>query len=77
MTCIYIVICLCVCVFFFVFFCKRQNDLIDVINIKKKQHLPIKFRKKKKQTNKILSETVDSIENYRELLSCGRIYKTV
>lgn len=78
MTCIYIVICLCVCVCVFVslLFCKRQNDLIDVINIKKKQHLPIKFRKKKK-TNKILSETVDSIENYRELLLCGRIYKTV
>lgn len=37
----------CVCVFVFLF-CKRQNDLIDVINIKKKQHLPIKFRKKKK-----------------------------
>lgn len=39
----------CVCVCFFLF-CKRQNDLIDVINIKKNQHLPIKFRKKKKQT---------------------------
>lgn len=77
MTCIYIVICLCVCVcLVFFLFCKRQNDLIDVINIKKKQHLPIKFRKKKK-TNKILSETVDSIENYRELLLYGRIYKTV
>lgn len=37
MTCIYIVICLCVCVFVFFLFCKRQNDLIDVINIKKKK----------------------------------------
>lgn len=44
------------CVFVFFLFCKRQNDLIDVINIKKKQHLPIKFRKKKKN---FLSETVD------------------
>lgn len=54
MTCIYIVICLCLCVCLFVFFlfCKRQNDLIDVINIKKKQHLPIKFRKKKNQNFK-------------------------
>lgn len=49
MTCIYIVICLCV--FGFFLFCKRQNDLIDVINIKKKQHLPIKFRKKKNKQN--------------------------
>lgn len=77
MTCIYIVICLCVCVcVWFFLFCKRQNDLIDVINIKKNNTFQLNLERKKK-TNKILSETVDSIENYRELLLCGRIYKTV
>lgn len=55
----------------FISFCKRQNDFIDVINIKKKP-IPIKLKKKNNKT-KILSDTVDSIEKYRELLLCGRI----
>lgn len=49
MTCIYIVICLCVCLFFFLF-CKRQNDLIDVINIKKNNTFQLNLERKKKQT---------------------------
>lgn len=52
MTCIYIVICLCVCVCVFVsfLFCKRQNDLIDVINIKKNNTFQLNLERKKKQT---------------------------
>lgn len=69
----YLFVCVCVCLFFL--FCKRQNDLIDVINIKKNNTFQLNLERKK--TNKMLSETVDSIENYRELLLCGRIYKTV
>lgn len=45
MTCIYIVICL------FVFlFCKRQNDLIDVINIKKNNTFQLNLERKKTKT---------------------------
>lgn len=50
MTCIYIVICLCVCVFVFFLFCKRQNDLIDVINIKKNNTFQLNLERKNKQT---------------------------
>lgn len=51
MTCIYIVICLCVCVcVWFFLFCKRQNDLIDVINIKKNNTFQLNLERKKKQT---------------------------
>lgn len=48
MTCIYIVICLCVCVFVSFLFCKRQNDLIDVINIKKNNTFQLNLERKKK-----------------------------
>lgn len=56
----------------FISFCKRQNDFIDVINIKKNT-----FQLNLERKKKFLSETVDSIEKCRELLLCGRIYKTV
>lgn len=38
-----------VCVFVFFLFCKRQNDLIDVINIKKNT-FQLNLERKKKQT---------------------------
>lgn len=40
----------CVCLFVFFFFCKRQNDLIDVINIKKNNTFQLNLERKKKQT---------------------------
>lgn len=40
----------CVCLFFFFLFCKRQNDLIDVINIKKNNTFQLNLERKKKQT---------------------------
>lgn len=40
---------MCVCVFGFFLFCKRQNDLIDVINIKKNNTFQLNLERKKKQ----------------------------
>lgn len=43
-------VCVCVFGFFLFFFCKRQNDLIDVFNIKKNNTFQLNVERKK--TNK-------------------------
>lgn len=44
-------VCVCVFVFFVFLFCKRQNDLIDVINIKKNNTFQLNLERKKNKQN--------------------------